>query len=167
MNRVCAKPLGRRMEYVGWEDLFAGEEIWPTCLQLRNLGNWTGMTLVVPVRVIGKPHVSDTVSSGSGEDTILTSWYIHMTGVWHWALLRRPGQVKNGLGTTELSARSNLSHHLQELFLKRKSVSTTGLGGWHTLSMTLYSTATTCNQVWEDVTAGSQAFQPQRNKLPL
>lgn len=30
-----------------------------------------------------------------------------------------------------------------------------------------YSTTTTCNQVWEDVTAESQAFQPERNELPL
>lgn len=77
------------------------------------------------------------------------------------------GKMKNGLGTTEVSARS----YLLCLFTRaicETSVSTTGSGGQHTVKHdTVYSTATTCNQVREDVTARSQAFQPQRNELPL
>lgn len=47
------------------------------------------------------------------------------------------------------------------------SVSAAGLGET-LLSMMLHiATTTPCNQVWEDVTAESQAFQPERNKLPL
>lgn len=43
--------------------------------------------------------------------------------------------------------------------------------GWgrHTVKRdAAYSTTTPCDQVWEDVTAESQAvFQPERNELPL
>lgn len=40
--------------------------------------------------------------------------------------------------------------------------------GEHTIKHSaVYSTTTTCNQVWEDVTAESQAFQPKRKELLL
>lgn len=42
-----------------------------------------------------------------------------------------------------------------------------GVGGNTVKQDAAYSTTTTCNQVWEDVTAESQAFQPERNELPL
>lgn len=40
--------------------------------------------------------------------------------------------------------------------------------GGHTVKHdAVNSTTNTCNQVWEDVTAESQAFQPERRELPL
>lgn len=59
---------------------------------------------------------------------------------------------------------------LHKTYLKKKkgnSVSATDLGE-HTIKHgAVYSTTTTCNQVWEDVTAESQAFQPKRKELLL
>lgn len=80
------------------------------------------------------------------------------------------------LGTTEMSGedeewpRNHQRSYLLCLFIRaifKTSVSMSS-GGQHTVKHdTVYSTATTCNQVWEDVTARSQAFQPQRNELLL
>lgn len=41
-------------------------------------------------------------------------------------------------------------------------MSVTGLGGHTVKHDATYSTTTTCSQVWEDVTAESQAFQPEK-----
>lgn len=57
--------------------------------------------------------------------------------------------------------------HKSDFFKKGNSVSATDLGEHAVKHGAVYSTTTTCTQVWEDVTAESQAFQPERKELLL
>lgn len=131
-------------------------------------------TRVVPARVIrevcGKYnfHTNKWFWRRLDPDT-LVHIHVHLRDRNHLALgtTEMLGKMNGGLGTTEVSARSYLLCLFTRAICKT-SASTMGSGGQHTVKQdTVYSTATTCNQVREDVTARSQAFQPQRNELPL